>query len=159
MEKETLHFKIGLSGSSPVKQPEISIAINENEFFSGCLTLPPNETEYFEFDAEINEGDNSIVIKLKNKQSSDTVLDLDKKIQSDLLLNIESIEIDEIDLGSLLWTNSKYIPVYPADYVQEQKKLNAELNSELQYFVNLGWNGTWIFPFQSPFYIWLLENI
>ena len=159
MDKETLHFKIGLKGSSPLKQPEISIVLGNNELFSGSLNSPPNQVEYFEFDAEIVEGENTLIIELKNKFSTDTVVGPDNNIVSDMLLTIESIEIDEIDIGSLLWVNSTYYPKYPQDYIDAQNKLGNSLESELKEFVDLGWNGKWLFPFQSPFYIWLLENI
>jgi hypothetical protein len=76
-----------------------------------------------------------------------------------MLLTIDSIEVDEIDIGSLLWTNSKYYPKYPQDYIDAQNKLGNKLEPELKEFVDLGWNGRWVLPFQSPFYIWLLENL
>ena len=70
----------------------------------------------------------------------------DGKIVEDMLLEIESIEIDEIDLANLTHTKSHFIP--------DDRSL-----PELDMCIDLGWNGTWVLPFESPFYIWLLENI
>lgn len=159
LEKESLHFKIGLSGSSEKKHPKFAISVNDKQFIAASLTGLANETEYFEFDAEIEEGNCSLVIELLNKTMQDTVLDADGKIVEDLLLNIVSVEIDDIDLGPLLWTASNYRPIYPESYKQKILDKGEELPESVKDCVNLGWNGSWALPFTSPFYIWLLENI
>jgi hypothetical protein len=158
-EKETLAFKIGLSRSSDKKPTEFKISINGNNIVHSKLSKSVNETEYFEFSHDITEGDNTLEISLLNKGFGDTVLDSDGNIISDLLLNIDSVEIDEIDLGSLKWTLSQYEPIYPERYRVEAQKRGEDLSSSVKNCVNLGWNGTWKLPFTSPFYIWLLENI
>lgn len=158
-EKETLHFKIGLSGSSARKQPEFKISVNGNKQVHDRLKGATNETEYFDFDLEIAEGENFIEIELLNKGFGDTTVDQDGNILDDLLLNIDSIEIDEIDLGSLKWTLSDYQPVYPERYKAEVFRRGDNLPDSVKNCVNLGWNGKWVLPFTSPFYIWLLENI
>jgi hypothetical protein len=159
METEILHFKIGLSGSSDKKHPEFSIKINDTQFVSGKLSSSKNQIEFFEFDAELAEGECNLEIEFKNKSNFDTVLDADGNIIEDLLLNIDSIEIDEINLGTLLWTASEYTPNYPAEYKIVTKAQGKELKSTVTNCVNLGWNGKWVLPFTSPFYIWLLDNI
>lgn len=159
MEHESLHFKIGLSGSSSKKQPKIKILLNGQEQLSTQLTVAPFVTQYFEFDATVHDGDCVLSIELLNKTIHDTVLDKDGNITEDMLLNIESVEIDEIDLGSLLWTASDYEPNYPEIYRQETIKQGKDLAVSIKNCVNLGWNGRWTLPFASPFYIWLLENI
>lgn len=155
MDKETLRFKIGLSGTSEQKHPEFLIAVDGNTFIKGALSQSPNVTEYFEFDVSLTEEPHELQISLLNKLSTDTVKDTTGNIVGDLLLNIDSIEIDDIDLGTLLWTASIYNPIYPESYIdQEQKNVKDVLNC-----VHLGWNGVWRLPFVCPFYIWLLENL
>ena len=154
MDLETLHLKIGLTGTSTKKQPEFNISVNSKIVFSGCLTKPPGELEFFEFDVQCVEGNNSLEITLLNKESADTVQE-NGKIVEDLMLCINHLEIDDIDLHTLLWTNSSYYPIYPDNYLDEnQKSIKQVKNTK-----DLGWNGTWVFPFVSPFYIWLLENL
>jgi hypothetical protein len=158
MSTETLHFKIGLSGSSDKKHPEFSIHLNDKEYVNTKLSGGANQIEFFEFNAEIEQGPYNLIIEFKNKLPEDTVVE-NGSIIEDLLLNIESIEIDEIDMGSLLWTASDYRPLYPESYSNMVLAEGKELKKSVKNCVNLGWNGRWIFPFQSPFYIWLLENI
>jgi len=69
-----------------------------------------------------------------------------------MLLNIASIEVEDIGLGTLLWSRS----VYKLDHPQ---KFNNSVVTELTDCVNLGWNGTYQLEFKTPFYSWLLENI
>ena len=153
--KETLHFKIGLCGSSKHKQPVFVISIDDVEYHRTSLTQDPAVVEYFEFTADMSNGDHGINITLLNKESGDTRQDVDGNIIDDMVLSIESIEIDEIDIGPLKWTSSSYFPDYPAEYNnQDQKNIK-----EVKNCVNLGWNGTWRLPFASPFYIWLLDNL
>lgn len=158
MGKETLHFKIGLSSTLLEKKPQFAIFINDTKFIDNCLTVGGNQIEYFEFDAEINEGHCDLIIEFKNKTTADTIIK-DGIIVEDLLLNIESIEIDEINLGFLLWTASNYHPIYPDSYKNNMLAEGKSLQESVQNCVNLGWNGRWILPFNSPFYMWLLENI
>jgi hypothetical protein len=160
METEKLKFKIGLSGTSPDKQPHFLIDIDGKNQIKAALTKAPNETEYFEFEIELDEGNHCLDIRFTNKISGDTVLDEKGHFLSDLLLNIDSIEIDEIDLGTLKWTLSEYRPQYHPNYVNEYVKSKGKEPEEIvKNCVNMGWNGTWTLPFQSPFYIWLLENL
>ena len=63
-----------------------------------------------------------------------------------MLLNIDSIEIDEIDISELKWSASEFVADDPN-------------RPTLQECVNLGWNGSYQLKFTSPFYLWLLENM
>lgn len=159
MDTEVLHFKIGLSRSSESKIVEFSILINDQVVVDSTLSGQKNSTEYFEFDSELNEGLCSLIVEFKNKSISDTILDANGNIIEDLLLNIDSIEVDEIDLGTLLWTASEYNPKYPAHYKIKMQAEGKDLSKPMKNCVNLGWNGQWVLPFSSPFYIWLLENL
>lgn len=158
-DKETLNFKIGLSGSSTKKHPEFKIGINGKKFIHDKLKGQANETEFFEFDVEIDQVENTIEIELLNKSFGDTVIDSDGNILEDLLLNIETIEVDQIELGPLKWSMSKYYPDYPERYKSDIFKNGGTLPDSINACVNLGWNGKWTLSFTSPFYIWLLENI
>jgi hypothetical protein len=72
-----------------------------------------------------------------------------------MLLTINNIYIDDIELKTLLWTESKYYPQYPTNYLDEQQKAIKMITG----CVDLGWNGTWSLEFTSPFYLWLLDRI
>jgi hypothetical protein len=142
---EKLHFKIGLAGTFWDKKPSFGIYLDDQLVGGG--NIQNEDTIYFEFDREIGDGDHKLDIKFFNKKESDVVQNEDKtEIIKDLLLHIKSIEIDEIDLGQLLWTHSTFTGDDPNRPV-------------LKNCVDLGWDGSWTLPFQSPFYIWLLENI
>ena len=68
-----------------------------------------------------------------------------------MLLNIVDIEIDDISVGSLLWSSTFVL--------DEPINNGSEVINEFTGCVNLGLNGTYTFKFNSPFYIWLLENL
>jgi len=159
-ETEKLKFKVGSSGTSPDKQPQYRIGINGKGKVFGVLSAGVNETEYVEFESSLTEGPQSLEIELLNKGYGDTMTDENGEIISDFLLNIDSIEIDEIDLGTLKWTLSEYYPIYPRDYVNHVLAETGNKPDEVvKSCVNMGWNGKWTLPLESPFYIWLLENL
>jgi len=147
---ERLHFKIGLTGTYWDKAPRYGVVVNDQVIKIDNIQAPSGEVEYFEFDVDLEEGPCELKIKLINKESTDVVKDNpdspDFTIIKDLLLNIKSVEIDEIDLANLIHTKSHFIP-------------DNKEHPELDMCIDLGWNGTWVLPFESPFYIWLLENI
>ena len=146
-DTEKLHFKIGVGGTYGKKVPVYSILINDQLIQTTEITSPSGEVDIIEFDAELNEGLARLQIRLENKDDTDVVQSADKtEILQDLLLNIKTVEIDEIDLGNLVFTKSEFVG-------------DDSSRPVLDKCVDLGWNGTWTLPFESPFYIWLLENI
>lgn len=151
LNKETLSFKIGLSGTYWGKKPQYSILVNDVKIADGVISKPSGEVEYLTFSCDLEEEqEHSLIIRLENKTDSDTVknprVGEPYVIEKDLLLNINSIEVDDISLETLLWTTSKFVP-------------DDSAKPELKACVNLGWNGSYILQFRSPFYLWLLENI
>lgn len=151
MNAENLKFKIGLSGTFYQKRPQYSILINNIETVSGTVTADSNEIFFVEFDYNFDENTtNKLQIRLENKTPFDTMV-VNGDIIKDMLLNIESISIDSIDLGFLIWSKS----IFKLDRPQ---KINDETITELANCVNLGWNGSYELEFTSPFYFWLLEN-
>jgi hypothetical protein len=99
---------------------------------------------------------------------SDAVNELDSFIQNDedlyrrrfmpIISNIKSIEIDEIDLGALVYEGT-YTPDYPEPWATQQRESGADLQESFKNVTRMGHNGTWQFKFTSPFYMWLLENL
>ena len=145
-DSEKLHIKIGLSGTYWDKKPNYTVEVNDIVFFNKDVDVESDEVFYLEFDVESDAVNNSLAIRLTNKTDSDTIQSEDKTaILKDMLLNIVSIEIDEINLGQLTYSLSKYT-------VDATKEVHTN-------FVNLGWNGKWSLTWTNPFYIWLLESI
>jgi hypothetical protein len=144
---ERLHFKIGLAGTYWNKHPIYSILVNDKTIVTKEVASPSEEIFYEEFDVDVEEGSATLKIRLENKDWTDTVQNEDKtEILKDMLLNIKSVEIDEIDLANMIYTKTEFVGD-DAD------------RPVLDKCIDLGWNGTWTLPFESPFYIWLLENI
>jgi hypothetical protein len=144
---ETLHFKIGLAGTYWAKRPIYSVLLNDAVYFTKEVDVASEETFYVEFDAEVEEGPCALKIRLENKDWTDTVQNEDKtEIVKDMLLNIRSVEIDDINLGNLIYTKTQFVGDDPERPVLDRCQ-------------DLGWNGAWILAFESSFYIWLLENI
>lgn len=144
---ETLKFKIGLSGTYWDKKPAYSILIDGVEQVSAIIDVESDSVFYQEFTADLTEEQHTLTIRLDNKTNDDTVQNDDKTdIIKDMLLNIVSIEIDDIELGILKWSESEFIADNPA-------------NPNIKECVNLGWNGAYTLKFTSPFYLWLLENM
>ena len=140
MSTENLNFKITLSGTYWDKKPEYDILLNEVVMSHGFA----GENNTVEFTTDLEEDTkHTLCVRLLNKQDSDTVQNEDKtEIVKDMLLNIDDVSIDDISIGSIKWTHSKYLA-------------NGETYKNC---VNLGWNGDWILEFDCPFYLWLLEN-
>lgn len=145
---ETLKFKIGLSGTYWSKRPAYSILIDGVEQVSTVISGQMDEVQYEEFTIDLVEDQqHTLIIRLNNKSEEDVEENEYKNtIVNDMLLNICSIEIDDIDLGILKWTCSEFVGDDPS-------------RPTLKNCVNLGWNGAYTLTFSSPFYLWLLENM
>jgi len=148
MSTETLNFKITLSGTFWDKRPKFSIWIDDTKIQDGEITSAEHQT--IEFSQEITEDtSHQLKIRLENKEDTDVVQE-NGSIIKDMLLNIDDISIDDIPLGHQLWK--------AAYYPDEKKMFNGEEIESITGCVNLGWNGSYVVNFASPFYIWLLEN-
>jgi hypothetical protein len=147
MDLEQLHIKLGISGTYWDKRPIYNILFNDKLLYTQEIKGESDEVEYIEFDVEYSTDPAVLKIQLTNKQDSDTVQNAEKTdIVNDMLLNIVSIEINEIDLDQIPWRLSDYYP-------------NHRPEQSIKNCVNLGWNGTWELRWTNPFYIWLLENL
>ena len=147
MDKELVHVKLGLSGTYWDKRPQYRVEFNNTIMAQGEITSESNVAQYVEFDCEYDSKEAVLQVFLTNKTDKDTIQNEDKtEIVKDMLLNIVSCEIDDIDLGHLVYNVTEFV---------------AEDSSRptLEKCINLGWNGAWTLRWNNPFYIWLLENI
>jgi len=145
---ESVHFDIALSGTYWSRQPEYSVFVNNTEYDSGSVGKLTNVS----FTAELAaDTEHVLKIRLLNKTPLDTITDNNVIVQ-DMLLNIHNIRINQVDIGLLLWSHSRYWPDSP-------RMINGQITTYLDRCVNLGWNGTYELKFSTPFYHWLLDNL
>jgi len=139
------------------KPPVADIKINEKSFFKEEITSTNDKPTIIEFEHELEAGKCDLIINRSNKNKKQTVVE-DGKIVKDQLLHIKSIEIDEIDIGSLVYEGI-YKPEYPEPWATQQAETGNKLPETLKNVTQMGHNGTWTLSFTSPFYMWLLENL
>ena len=148
MHEEKLSFVVTLSGTFWDKRPQFSDWLDQKQIVSS--EIADESQQEVRFEQEVNEGPHTLIIRLENKTSDQTVL-TDSGVMKDMLLNIDDITIDDLSLGNLLWS---------AEYkLDERQMYNGKEIDHMDGCVNLGWNGAYTLKFTSPFYIWLLEKL
>lgn len=149
MNQEKLSFKISLTGTYWDKKPNYSVYINDTLIEQKDIENESVHEIVFDHDVE-EEQEHELKIRLNNKQDADTQVK-NGEVVKDMMLNIDGIEIDDVDIGSLRWS-AEYKLDIPREY-------NGKTVDHIDNCVNLGFNGTYILKFTSPFYVWLLEKL
>jgi hypothetical protein len=158
MATEKLKFKLELWATYWDRAPLANILINNHSHSNQEILGTEKEPTIIEFEHELTEGEKySLVIERSGKDVKQTVVE-DGQISKDQLLHIKSIEIDEIDIGALVY-EGVYTPVYPEPWATQQLQAGKELPVSFKNVTTIGHNGRWELSFGSPFYMWLLENL
>ena len=159
MATEKLKFKIELYSEMWDKPPIAEISVNDKTHYDKEITATSKEPITIEFEDTLEEGKKyDLVIKRSGKTVGQTVVNEKGDILKDQILHIRKIEIDEIDIGALLFEGI-YRPEYPEPWATQQAQQGIELPGTIKNSPSMGHNGTWTFSFTSPFYMWLLENL
>ena len=159
MGTEKLKFKLELYATMWDKPPHAEILINGQSHFKSDITGTEDKPEVIEFELELEEGkEYNLIIKRSGKGKSQTLVNEKGDILKDQLLHIKGIEIDEIDIGALVY-EGVYTPQYPEPWATQQREAGIELQKSFKNVTGMGHDGEWKFTFASPFYMWLLENL
>lgn len=158
MSIEKLKFKLELYSTYWDKTPRAEILINNHSHYNQEIKGTEKEPTVIEFEHELTEGEKySLIIERSGKNNRQTVVE-NGQIIKDQLLHIKSIEIDEIEIGALVYSGL-YTPQYPEPWASEQAKAGNVLPESFKNVTTIGHNGRWELGFTSPFYMWLLENL
>ena len=159
MATEKLKFKIELYATMWDKPPHAEIIVDGKSYFDGDITSTEDTPTLIEFEAELEEDKNyDLIINRSGKGANQTVVNEKGDLLKDQLLNIKNIEIDEIDIGGLLY-EGVYTPQYPEPWATQQRNSGNELKKTFKNVTQMGHIGEWKLTFVSPFYMWLLENL
>lgn len=158
MESEILSIKLGLVGTYWDTSPEYRIKFNDQLISEGLINAPSGQVQFIECRVDNNQPQGVLTVELLNKNPDrDTVKSnydsADYTIVKDMMLDVDSLLVDDIDLGNLIYTASEYRPNYPDNYQSENK---PEVITGTK---TMGWNGVWSMTWGNPFYIWLLESL
>ena len=158
MATEKLKFKLELYATMWDRPPHAEILIGNDIQFKGDITGTESKPNIIEFEYEMDEKEYSLVINRSGKGKNQTIVNDKGDILKDQLLHIKSINIDEIDIGALVF-EGEYTPKYPEPWATQQRESGNDLKDSLKNVTTMGFDGEWRFTFNSPFYMWLLENL
>jgi len=117
------------------------LQIFNQEWISGPVT--------FDYDFSDSEGMHNLKFVMKNKTRRHTQCDTDGNIVKDARLVISNVTFEEIELGQMMVDLS----CYEHDFNGTSDKIQDKFYGEM------GCNGTVTLPFETPVYMWLLENM
>ena len=159
MATEKLKFKLELYSTMWDKPPYAEILIDHDVQFKGAITGTENKPNVIEFEYEMkSEQQYNLIINRSGKGRNQTIINEKGDILKDQLLHIKSINIDEIDIGALVF-DGVYTPTYPEPWATQQRESGNDLRDSFKNVTSMGFDGEWRFSFTSPFYMWLLENL
>jgi hypothetical protein len=141
---ETIKFKAVIDSEYFNNPPHLRIHLEEDTLFDGPIT----ETITIEKDL-IVEDDNTYHLNftLHDKSKHDTIVE-DSNILKDTTIKINLIELDDIDITSMLPINKDSF------YYKHQRS-----DEKHTFYDTMGVNGTATIEITTPFYVWLLENL
>lgn len=151
-ELDQVQIKLNLSSEWFRLPPHVKIWLDDEliEDFEVSERKSREESRVIEFTRDVTDGMHKIKVQYLDKETPDTRIDNDGNIIADHLVNIERLEIDEIDLGHMTYNKSEFLP---------DRDCRPDLPERITEMVNLGYNGIWQMEFESPTYIWFLDNL
>ena len=159
MGTEKLKFKLELYATMWDLPPRADILINGQSMADKEISGTEDKPDLVTFDYDLEEGKSyDLVISRSGKNRKQTIINDKGDILKDQLLHIKSIEIDDINIGSLVY-EGVYTPDYPEPWATQQADIGHQLPKTIKNVTQMGHNGSWKLTFTSPFYMWLLENL
>ena len=159
MATEKLKFKIELYATMWHKPPQAEILIDNHSHFKGDITGDETKPNLIVFEQELEEGkEYNLIINRSGKGKNQTVINEKGDILKDQLLHIKSMEIDEIDIGALVYEGI-YTPKYPEPWATQQRELGIDLPESETYSSKIHHNGNWYFNFKTPIHPWFFSTL
>ena len=141
---EKLKFKIALESEWFNHPPNLRVSINNDTLIDGTLREPTIIEREIELE---DDHPHTLNFTLHNKSKYDTILK-DGKIVKDTLVKIKQLEIDDIDIMTMLSLN-----------IDNFYYIHDGSDEKHTFYDTMGVNGTATIEFTTPFYVWLLENL
>ena len=123
----------------------LEFKLNNELIESFVLTEQPQQFNH-EFDDSM--ANHKFEIVLSNKRAEQTKLDQHGQIIEDVFAEVYDVKINNIEIGQVFYGQSLYFH----DFNGNSKPVIG------QFFRQLGCNGTVQFEFNTPGYVWLMEN-
>ena len=141
MATEKLKFKLELYATMWDKAPHAEILVDGKSYYNSEITSTQDNPTLIEFEAELEEDKKvDLIINRSNKGVNQTVVNDKGDLLKDQLLHIKRIEIDEIDLGALVFTGL-YTPKYPEPWATQMAESGRELKESFTNVSQMGHDG------------------
>jgi len=152
LDKEEVQFSIRLNSKWFRLPPHVQVYLDQDLIEDTEITELESEgdSKHIRFSADLVDGTHRLRIVYSDKELPDTRVDEAGNILDDHLLTIAGIEIDDIDLGFMLYENGIFYP---------DRNIRPDLPEQIANMTTLGYNGEWVMEFNVPTYIWFLENL
>jgi hypothetical protein len=154
MSKQTSKFY--LTAEYWENPPTIQIILNNHCLYDA--EVKKDDFIELKYSTDILCNENNLVIRRYGKTIDDTQIDDNNKIIKDSIIHISKVEINEIDLGNIIY-NIPFFPCYPEPWASEQNDLGNHLPDTIKPCTDLCHNGNWHLSWYEPFHIWYLENL
>ena len=143
MDSGTLTFTA--SANEPVLN--ICVKLNEQLVYQGVPGVEPLPIK-----CKFNDDDTCeyvLTIELSGKTIDHTKVDDQGNIIKDILITLSEFKLEDIDISQVIFKHA----AYHHNFNGTQDKIVDSFHG------TIGCNGQVIFKFQSPSYLWLLENM
>ena len=156
MTTEPVEFRVKLSSRWHNDAPKYTVLIDDEIIDQGEITelKEENDQKVIEFIRDLPEGDHVLRIRLTGKNGiKHTIMNESNEIIKDQLLYIDDIDIDDIELGHMVY---KYSEWYKQTRYSKGEYFYEE-TAEPDPTTCLGFNSEYRMKFSVPTYIWFLE--
>lgn len=155
---ETIQFRVILTAQYWDLPPHATISINDVEEFDGAIIGNKDLPQEIVFSHTLEFGKTYQLTIVRYNKNSDQCQILEDGSLRDQLLQIHSVTIDGVNIRDIVWTQSKFFPVYPEPWATEQITLGNILETGIIGETILGHNGKWVLGITSPFWQYIFDE-
>jgi len=143
---DTIKISLDVVNQSQHHNLGIELWIDKQKFFDNSISPGKHHIVH---DFQAADGEHVLRAVLKNKTTEHTRVDQSGNIIEDALIHFGNIMLDEIDVTQLVYQLSQYV----------HDGNGSKTIAVHPFYGDMGCNGRVQLSFQSPVYLWLLENM
>ncbi len=143
---DLIKLKCALSSTDPSVALGMRIRLDDQTIYENAHIKDQETVEHEFSDAD---AEHELTFELFGKLPSHTKINQDGEIIQDVLIFVKDLELDGIDISQVL----QKLAVYSHDFNGTQALVQDQFRGVM------GCNGTVILKFNTPLYLWLLENM